>query len=64
MLHKILTKNDCWIIDFDGTKVLQFLNQVRVSRRPARARFLKIDSVWIVSMCVCVCVSAPEAINN
>ena len=30
------------------------------------AWFLKIDPVWIVSMCVrvCVCVSAPEAINN
>ena len=41
----------------------QFLNQVS-------AWFLKIDSVQIVGMhvcvcvCVCVCVSAPEAINN
>ena len=36
-----------------------FLNQ-------ARAWFLEIDPVWIVGMraCVCVCVSAPEAINN
>ena len=36
-----------------------FLNQ-------ARAWFLKIDPVRIVGMlaCVCVCVSAPEAINN
>ena len=34
-----------------------FLNQ-------GRAWFLNIDPVWIVSMCVCVCVSAPKAINN
>ena len=31
-------------------------------------QFLKIDPVWIVSMhvrlCVCVCVSTPEGINN
>ena len=42
----------------------RFLNQVR--DRPARAWFLKIDPVQIVSMCVClhVCVSTPEAINN
>ena len=33
-------------------------------RRPARDWFLKIDPVRIVSMCVCLCVSAPEAINN
>ena len=32
----------------------------------ARAWFLKIDPVRIVGMriCVCVCVSAPEAINK
>ena len=51
---------------FDTPKV--FLNQVRASRRPARAWFLKIDPVRIVGMrvcvCVCVCVSAPEATNN
>ena len=46
------------------------LNQARAGRRPARAWFLKIDPVRIVGMrvrvCVCVyvCVSAPEAINN
>ena len=33
---------------------LGFLNQVRAGLRSARAWFLKIDSVWIVSMCVCV----------
>ena len=39
--------------------IFAFLNQ-------ARAWFLKIDPVRIVSMraCVCVCVSTPEAINN
>ena len=41
--------------------VLKFLNQ-------ARTWFLKIDPVRIVGMhvrvCACVCVSAPEAINN
>ena len=30
----------------------------------AHAWFLKIDPVWIVGMRACVCVSAPEAINN
>ena len=40
-----------------------FLNQARAGRS---AWFLKIDPVRIVGMraCVCVCVSAPEAINN
>ena len=33
-----------------------FLNQARAGRRPARAWFLKIDSVRIVGMRVCVCV--------
>ena len=43
-----------------------FLNQARAGRRPVRAWFLIIDPVRIVCMraCVCVCVSAPEAINN
>ena len=43
-----------------------FLNQACAGLRPARAWFLKIDPVWIVGMRVrvCVCVSAPEAINN
>ena len=42
----------------------------RVGLWPARAWFLKIDPVWIVSVCVCVCVcvfvcvSTPEGINN
>ena len=37
-----------------------YLNQVRAGRRPVRTWFLKIDPVWTS---VCVCVSAPEAIN-
>ena len=36
---------------------IPFLNQ-------ARTWFLKIDPVQIIGMCVCVCVSVPEAINN
>ena len=46
------------------------LNQARAGRRPARAWFLRIAFVREVSMrvCVCVwmcvCVSAPEAMNN
>ena len=39
-----------------------FLNQARAGHRPVHAWFLKIDPVWIV--CMRVCVSAPEAINN
>ena len=40
------------------------LNQARAGLWPALAWFPKIDPVWIVGMRVCVCVSAPEAINN
>jgi len=44
------------------------LNQVSADQRPARTWFLKITFVHDVCMraCVrvCVCVSAPEAINN
>ena len=32
------------------------LNQARAGRRPARAWFLKVEPVRIVSMCVYVCV--------
>ena len=49
----------------------EYLNILRAflnKARPARTWFLKIDPVWIVGirvhMCVCVCVSAPKAINN
>ena len=34
------------------------LNQARTGHRPACAWFLKIDPVWIIGMCVCVCVHA------
>ena len=50
-------------LHFDFRK-LSFLNQARAGLWPACAWFLKIDPVWIVGMRVCVCVSAPEAINN
>ena len=32
--------------------------------RPVRTWFLKMDPVLIVGMRVCVCVFAPEVINN
>ena len=45
-----------------------FLNQARAGRRLAHAWFLEIAFVHDVGMRVCVCVSvclsAPEAINN
>jgi len=43
-----------------------FLNQVCASLWPVRNWFLEIAFVCDVSMlaCVCVCVSASEAINN
>ena len=41
-----------------------FLNQACASHRPALTWFLKIDPVRIVGTCACMCVSAPEAINN
>ena len=42
------------------------LTQASTGHRPARACFLKIDPVRIVGLrvCVCVFVSAPDAINN
>ena len=46
------------------------LTQASASHRPVHAWFLKIDPVQIVNMrvrvcvLVCVCVSAPKAINN
>ena len=40
------------------------LNQARTGLRPARAWFLEIVSSTNVGVRVCVCVSAPEAINN
>ena len=40
-----------------------FLNQARAGCRLARTWFIRIVSVRMYA-CVCVCVSAPEAINN
>ena len=36
----------------------------RKSPTPRQGWFYKIDPVQIVGISVCVCVSAPEAINN
>ena len=46
--------------------IFMLLNQARAILWPAHAWFLKIDPVRIIGMrvCVCVCVSTPEAINN
>ena len=45
--------------------VKDFLNQARAGRRPAHAWFLEIDPVRErLYVCLRVCVSAPEAINN
>ena len=46
----------------------KLLNQVYAGHRPAHAWFLIIEPMQIISMyvlvCMCVYVSAPEAINN
>ena len=44
--------------------LLLFLNQVHAGLWLVHVWFLKIDPVRIVSMCVCVCVSVPEALIN
>ena len=44
--------------------VTSFLNQAHAGRRPACAWFLEITFVPPKYVCVCVCVSTPEAINN
>ena len=56
------TVNFTVFMDFTSTMKIIF-NQACAGRRPARTWFLKIVSVWM-SVCVSVCVSAPEAINN
>jgi len=54
------------IVDPCHKVVITLLNQARAGRRPARDWFFEIAFVRDVCMrvCVCVCVSAPEAINN
>ena len=64
---------DCYTIESAHTRVMShansivaiqlankhcLLNQVCAGHRPARAWFLKIDSVLIVGMHACVCVRA------
>ena len=43
---------------------LSFLNQVHAGLRPAHACFLKLFLCRRLYVCVFVCVSAPEDINN
>jgi len=49
-----------WLVLYTRT----FLNQARTGLRPTRDWFLEIAFVRDVCMRVCMCVSAPEAINN
>ena len=42
----------------EKTDITSFLNQTCASLRPVQVWYLKIDSVQIISMCVCV--SAPR----
>ena len=57
----------CFIIANRDAKLIifVFLNQARATLWPAHTWFPKFEPVW-TSECVCVfvCVSAPEAINN
>ena len=74
--HDELTAKHCYFRcsrppDVDGIKIFDKDNQAAKHcffkpGEPARAWFLKIDPVRIVCMRVClrVCVSTPEAINN
>ena len=45
-------------------QVAALLESISVYLNQPHTWFLQIDPVRIVGMCVCVCVSAPEAINN
>ena len=48
-----------------GSYSSHLLNQERAGLWPAHAWFLRIASVRKLQyVCVCVCVSTPEAINN
>ena len=51
------------IYNMQQCALLRVLNQVCASHRPARTWFLRIVSVQMYA-CVCVCVSASDAINN
>ena len=43
---------------------MHFLNQVCTGLQLVQAWFLEIAFVRKVGVCMCVCVSAPEGINN
>ena len=63
---QMLTKN-CITRQTMRTIALQrdaFLNQARAGLRPERAWFLEITFIPPKYVCVYVCVSTPEAINN
>ena len=69
MQHQLIVKLVDWWVGLTASCFIisdysywKFLNQARASLRPACAWFFKIDPVRIVGMCVCE--SAPEAINN
>ena len=64
--HKKLLLEEIKMIKYRciGKHFTKFLNKVCASHRPVHAWFHKINPVWIVDMCVCVCVSLPGAINN
>ena len=38
-----------------------FLNQAHASLRPVCAWFLEIAFIWVVSMCICVCVHPQQS---
>ena len=58
-MHEIVSSS--WVAVF---KDRLFLNQARAGRRLASTWFLRIALSMNVDIHVCVCVSAPEVINN
>ena len=63
--HTTISKNTSHKIEQNSSCILVFLNQARTGHRLVRAWFLRIAFVRELEyVCVCVCVSTPEAINN
>ena len=67
--NNLVIMTDSYVLLHFHNKSLKakFLNQARTGHRQACAWFLEIDPVrerLYVCLRVCVCVSAPEAINN